>query len=78
MLKRSPGAPLPQKDVPASDMWPAMLKIVEDGFPDFVLDWILLNAAALCASYSEQFIMPIEVLQAQIDDLAAAQTVDRE
>src|ERR1700723_522926 len=65
------------KDIAADAMRTAILQILQNRFADLKLDWILLDAAALCAPYSKGFVPPVEIFQPQLRDLAVAQGVDR-
>src|ERR1700742_3550764 len=78
VLEWSPRASFSKKDVPIIDTRSDISKIFKNRLPHFVLDRILLSATVLGAPNGEDFTLPIKILQTQIDDLARAQSIDRE
>jgi len=46
--------------------WSAVLQITDDRFSDFILDWKLLNSAALCAAHRERLTVPIEIAESEL------------
>ena len=78
VLEWSPRASFSKEDMPIIDTRSDISKIFKNRLPHFVLDRILLSTAVLGASNGEDFTLPIKILQTQIDDLAGAQSIDRE
>jgi hypothetical protein len=47
-------------------------QITDDRLPDFILDWKLLNSAALCAVHGKRLTVPVEITESQSRYLAAS------
>src|ERR1700739_1992376 len=72
----SPRAALAKADLPIVTLRSGIAKVFEDCLSHFVLNRELLNPAAFAAPHCEYFAAPIEVIQMQVYDLAAAKSVD--
>ena len=58
------------EEVAAEANWTTLLQVLQDRFSDFMLNWELLRAIILQTPYSKGLIVPIEIGQSQIDNLA--------